>query len=113
MRRADAVRPTEILARQSWLRSLGEEEGLARPERTCVDHDQQLHEAIIDVAWCGGLDDEDVLVSDGLAHCDTGFLVGVVEAHGLCDLDAQPVLRAMAVSILAGANHNCLSSTSK
>lgn len=79
-------------------------------ERTCVDHDQQFHEAIIDVARCCGLKNEDVLVPDGLAHCDTGLLVGVIQAHGLCDFDAQPALGAMAVSIFSGANHECPSS---
>lgn len=59
-------------------------------KHTCVDHDQEFHEAIVDIAWRSGLDDEDVLVSYGLAYCDTGLLVGVVQAHGLCDLYAQP-----------------------
>lgn len=53
-------------------------------------HDEQFHEAIVDVARCCGLDDEDVLVSYGLAHSDAGFLVGVVQAHSLRNLDAQP-----------------------
>lgn len=55
-----------------------------------MDHDQKFHKTIVDVARRCGLDDEDVLVSYGLAYSDTGLLVGVVQAHGLCDLYAQP-----------------------
>lgn len=72
--------------------------------RTCVNHDQKLHETIVDVAWCCGLNNEDVFVSYGLAHCDTGLLVGVVEAHGLCDFYAQPapcfLIRLLCLTIL-------------
>lgn len=70
-----------------------------------MDHDQQLHEAVVDVTGSCRLNDENILISHRFAHGDTGLLVGVVEAHGLCDIDAQPALGAMAVSIFAVANH--------
>lgn len=59
--------------------------------RTGVDHDQQLHQSIVDVTGCCGLDDEDILVSYGLANGNARFLVRIVQAHSLCDLYPQPV----------------------
>lgn len=87
MRLAEAVRPVILVGQFS---AVGTPRLEGCVEHTCVNHDQELHEPIIDVAWRCGLDDEDVLVSYGLAHCDTGLLVGVIQAHGLCDLYAQP-----------------------
>lgn len=60
-------------------------------ERTGVDHDQQLHQSIVDVAGCCGLDDEDILVSYGLADGNARLLVRIVQTHSLRDLYAQPV----------------------
>lgn len=90
MRRAEAVRPVNA-QRVSPVDApaAGKKQSCIRP-RTCVDHDQKLHETIVDVAWCCGLNNKDVLVSYRLAHCDAGLLVGVVQTHGLCDLYAQP-----------------------
>lgn len=107
MRRADAVRPARweqsvfvaVCAkrtRRAWR--------VESCERTSVNHDEQFHQAIVDVAGRGGLDDEDVLISNGLAHCDAGFLVGVVQAHGLCNLYAQPVMCASS-SATRGSQH--------
>lgn len=36
-----------------------------------VDHDQKLHEAVVDVARLARLQDEDILVADALANGDT------------------------------------------
>lgn len=54
-----------------------------------VDHDEQLHETIVDIAGSGGLKDEDILVSDGLANGNAGLAVGVVEAHRVSDVNAE------------------------
>lgn len=56
-----------------------------------VDHDQELHQAIVDITGRSRLDDEDVLVADRLSDCDRRLLVRVVERHGPGDLDAEPV----------------------
>lgn len=57
---------------------------------TGVDHDEELHQAVVDVVRGRGLQNEDVLVSDRLADRHRGLLIRIVEAHGLCDLDAEP-----------------------
>ncbi|KAI3535003.1 hypothetical protein CSPX01_11693 [Colletotrichum filicis] len=36
-----------------------------------VDHDEKLHEPVVDVAGLAGLDDEDIFVADALANGDT------------------------------------------
>lgn len=91
MRLADAVRPMKS-SLVNLLLLFARARKCARGP-TCVYHNKKFHETIVDVAWCCGLDNEDVLVSYGLAHCDAGLLVGVVQAHGLCNLNAQPASR--------------------
>ena len=72
-----------------------------------VDHDQKLHEGIIDVAWGCRLQDEDckvrsgraswprhfwghtVFVSHRLANGHRGLLVGVLEHQDLGEFDAE------------------------
>jgi hypothetical protein len=44
-----------------------------------VDHDEEFHEAVVDVARGGGLDDVDIFVADGFADCYRRLLVGVIE----------------------------------
>lgn len=36
-----------------------------------VDHDEKLHEPVVNVAGLAGLDDENILVADALANGDT------------------------------------------
>ncbi|KXH46393.1 hypothetical protein CNYM01_09998 [Colletotrichum nymphaeae SA-01] len=36
-----------------------------------VDHDEKLHQSVVDVTGLAGLDDEDILVADALANGDT------------------------------------------
>lgn len=55
----------------------------------CRDHDQQLHQALVDVASGGRLQDEDILVADRLADGEGGLLVRVVEGNCPGDFDAQ------------------------
>jgi hypothetical protein len=55
-----------------------------------VDHDEEFHQAVVDVAGRRGLDDVDIFVSDGFADCDRGFLVGVVEGCCSCYFYAEP-----------------------
>ena len=55
----------------------------------CRDHDQQLHQPLVDVAGGGGLNDEDIFVANRLADREGGFLVRVVEGDGAGDLDAE------------------------
>lgn len=54
-----------------------------------MNHDEQFHEAIVDVARGGGLQDEDILVADRLADRNTCLLIRVVEAHGVGDINAK------------------------
>jgi hypothetical protein len=67
-----------------------ERSSAAAAVRTGVDHDQQFHESIVDVAGCCGLDDKDILVSYGLSDSNACFLIRVVQAHSLRDLYSQP-----------------------
>lgn len=60
-------------------------------QHTSVNHDEKLHEGIVDVARRGGLYDEDILVPDGLANRDTCLLIGVHEAKGLRDVYSQSI----------------------
>ena len=57
----------------------------------CGNHDQQLHQPLVNVAGGGRLNDEYILVADRLADGEGGFLVRVVEGNCPCDLDSQPV----------------------
>jgi hypothetical protein len=43
--------------------------------RVLTEHDEQLHQVVIDGAT-SGLDDEDILVTDRVANLDVGLLVG-------------------------------------
>ncbi len=81
-----------------------------RGSLTSIDHDEELHETIVDLSWSGRLEDEDycivssnsaqwkhahgeskhtILITNGLADCDRGLLVGVVQAQGLCELNTE------------------------
>jgi hypothetical protein len=40
-----------------------------------MDHDEHLHEAVVDVAGCGRLEYEDVLITDRLSNGDAGLSV--------------------------------------
>lgn len=101
MRLADAVRPVVMNEDQPSVSPPFPPENSAGRKHTCVDHDQELHQAVVDVAGCGRLDDEDILVSDRLADCDTGLLVGVVQTHSLRDLYPEPVPPMFPVSACA------------
>ena len=56
-----------------------------------MDHNEQLHEAIVDISRGCRLQDEDVFIAHGLADRDTSLPVRVVEAHCVGDIDAQPI----------------------
>jgi hypothetical protein len=86
-----------------------------------VDHDEEFHEAVIDVTGSSGLKDEyyrdvsvikrivagiweqTIFISYTLAHCNAGLLVGIVQTHGLCEVDSQPVCRCPLVIFLISA----------
>ena len=53
-----------------------------------VDHDQQLHDRLVDRA-ARRLDDEDVLLADVVQDLDEDVLVGELEDLGLAELDAE------------------------
>lgn len=57
------------------------------------DGDEELHQALVDVAGGGGLDNEDIFVADRLADGEGGFLVRVVEGDGPSDLDSESATR--------------------
>jgi hypothetical protein len=57
------------------------------------DHDQQLHQPLVDVAGGGGLNNEDIFVADRLADGERSLLVRVVEGYCPSDLDTQPARR--------------------
>jgi hypothetical protein len=46
---------------------------------------------VIDVARLGRLNDEDILVADGLADGNARFVVGVLQDHDLGQLDPESV----------------------
>lgn len=54
-----------------------------------VDHDEHLHETLVDIAGGGRLEDVDVLIADRFANGDRGLLVRVVEGDGPGDFDAE------------------------
>lgn len=54
-----------------------------------MDHDEELHESVIDITGCGRLEDEDILITNRFADRHTRLLVGVVKAHGVGNLNAQ------------------------
>lgn len=56
---------------------------------TSRDHNQQLHQALVDIARGGGLHNKHILVTDRLADGEGRFLVRVVERNGPGDLDAE------------------------
>jgi hypothetical protein len=85
-----------------------------------VDHDEQLHDSIVDVAGGGGLQHKDwtrqsvsciwfskplvchtILVADRLADADARLVVGVLEDHDLGQLNSQTV--AGIVSVVCAA----------
>ena len=53
------------------------------------DGDEELHQALVDIASGGGLDNEDILVTDRLADGEGGLLVRVVEGDGSGDLNSE------------------------
>lgn len=53
-----------------------------------IDHDQELHEVVVDLA-ASGLDNEDILVTDRLSDGDRGLLVGVLEDNDLGELGSE------------------------
>ena len=61
-----------------------------------MNHDEQLHKPIVDLSRGSGLQDEDVFVTDRLANGDTRFLVGIIEAHCTCDIDAETMAQTSA-----------------
>ena len=63
-----------------------------------VDHDEELHDAVVDLSGGGGLQDEDVFVADGFADCDGGFLVGVLEDEDAGEFYAESVASHSRVS---------------
>lgn len=73
-----------VLARVGKVRDNGRDAsstgGFAR-----VDHDEKLHQPIVDVPRGGGLKDENVLIADRLAYCYGGLLVRVLEDGNLCE----------------------------
>lgn len=65
-----------------------------------VDHDEQFHQAIIDIARRCRLKNEDIFISNRLANRHTSLLVGVVEAHSIGDADAQSAAKKSVWSLL-------------
>lgn len=55
------------------------------------DGDEKLHQALVDVAGGGGLDNENIFVADRLADGEGGFLVRVVEGDGSSNVDSETV----------------------
>jgi hypothetical protein len=60
-----------------------------RSSSTSVDHDEKLHQSIVDISRSSRLEDKDVLITDGLADRNTSLTVGVVEAHSVGDFNAE------------------------
>lgn len=56
-----------------------------------VDHDEKLHQPIVNVPRGRGLKDENIFVTDRLAYRYGGLLVRVLEEYDLCEFDSKPV----------------------
>lgn len=56
---------------------------------TSVDHDEELHEGIVNIARRRRLYDENILVSNRFTNRDARLLVGVHEAPSPRDLNPQ------------------------
>ena len=54
----------------------------------CVDHDEQFHQVVIDLATAG-LDNENVLISNRLTDGNGGLLVGVLRHSNSAELKTQ------------------------
>jgi hypothetical protein len=54
-----------------------------------VDHDEKLHQSIVDISRSSRLENEDVLITDRLADRNTSLTVGVVEAHSVGNINAE------------------------
>jgi len=78
-----------VLAR---VREAGDDGGDARRRRyfARVDHDQQLHQVVVDLA-AARLDDVDVLAAHRLADLDARLEVAELLGHHLAQVHAQPV----------------------
>lgn len=53
-----------------------------------VDHDQKLHQPIVDFSWGGGLQNEHILISNTFTDGNAGFQVRILENHDLRELDS-------------------------
>jgi hypothetical protein len=92
-----------------------------------IDHDEQLHDTVVDVAGGSGLKDKDwktlgqqraswpcleehlqkshtILVTDRLANANGRLVVGVLKHHDLGQIDPQTVLR---IVLVLGAYVDC------
>lgn len=56
-----------------------------------VDHDEELHEVVVDLS-ASGLDNVDILVTDGLSDGDRGLLVRVLEHNSLGKLGSETAI---------------------
>jgi len=93
-----------------------------------VDHDEQLHDSIVDVAGGGGLQDKDcdakqsvlchqlskplvchtILVADRLADADARLVVGVLQDHDLGELNSQTVADMVSVGFAQRVGPLCM-----
>lgn len=104
------ARATDVHA-HVWIRSLHD---CRYPPSTSGsagrDGDEELHQALVDVAGGGRLDNEDIFVADRLADGEGGFLVRVVEGDGPCDLDSESMTKqslGIVVELDDGAKPQC------
>ena len=66
-------------------------DGAAGRAAARVDHDEELHEIIVDVWRARGLDQEDVAAADGLFDLDVHLAVGELLDHGGAEVHAEVV----------------------
>jgi hypothetical protein len=50
-----------------------------RGSSTSVNHDEELHQTIVDISRSSGLKDENILITNRLSNRNTGLSVGVVQ----------------------------------
>ena len=57
-----------------------------------IDHNEEFHNTVVDVARSGRLEDKDIFVTDRLSDGHRGFLVRVLKDHNLAELNSETAL---------------------
>jgi hypothetical protein len=70
-----------------------------------MNHDEQLHETIVNISRSSRLKNKHVLVTNRLSDRNTSLSVGVVQAHSVCDINAESeIYQQLAPSVTGAAS---------